>query len=76
VCAASQPGWKVASFSCDFDTSIGAYNRVLVECSPTQTICKKTDPTLPAELPPYSCTSSGSSCNSGYEDMDPICVGT
>jgi hypothetical protein len=76
ACAcAAHPGNKLAFFSCDFNASTRAYDRILYECdSSFQTICKKVDgsPDEPGR-PPYSCTTS-TACNPGYVVMDPICT--
>jgi hypothetical protein len=73
VCAcAADPGFKLAFFSCDFNSGTNAYDRIIYQCdNGFARICKKVDPSLPAELPPYSCSTG--SCNPGYVEIDPIC---
>jgi hypothetical protein len=74
TCAcAADPGFKLGKFSCDFDPSIGAYRRIVEQCSVDYAnICHKTDPSLPAELPEWACSSS--TCNPGYSPVTPICT--
>jgi hypothetical protein len=74
TCAA-HPGNKLAFFSCDYNPSIGAYDRILYECDNSyQSVCKKIDGSPDsAARPPYSCTTSPV-CSDGYINIDPICT--
>jgi hypothetical protein len=71
LCAAD-PGFALGSVNCDVTADNTFFATVKNQCPIGTTICRKTDPSLPAGLPDWDCSSS--TCNPGYSPVTPICT--